>query len=59
MVPLAFVCYFPAAYLFDKPDPAGFPSWFAFTGPLVAIVAVVVARAIWRTAIRHYRSTGS
>jgi ABC-2 type transport system permease protein len=25
VVPLAFVCYFPALYLLDKPDPLGPP----------------------------------
>jgi ABC-2 type transport system permease protein len=59
IVPLAFVAYFPAAYLLDKDQPAGLPSWLAFATPLVAGVSVVVARAVWRQAIRHYRSTGS
>jgi ABC-2 type transport system permease protein len=59
IVPLAFVCYFPVAYLLDKGEPAGMPSWFAFVSPAVAVVTVAVTRVIWRTAIRHYRSTGS
>ena len=58
-VPLAFVAYFPAAYLLGKPDPLGAPSEVAFAAPLVALALVLVARAVWRTALRHYRSTGS
>jgi ABC-2 type transport system permease protein len=59
IVPLAFVSYFPCAYLLGKDDPAGFPSWFAFITPAVAVVSVLVARGVWRGALRHYRSTGS
>lgn len=58
-VPLAFVAYFPAAYLLGKPDPLGAPPEIAFAAPVVALALVLVARAVWRTALRHYRSTGS
>jgi ABC-2 type transport system permease protein len=63
VVPLAFVAYFPCAYLLGKDRPSGLPSWMttglAFASPFVAAVAIVVARSIWRQALRHYRSTGS
>jgi ABC-2 type transport system permease protein len=59
VLPLAFVSFFPAAYLLDKPVRFGMPSSVALLSPLVAIVLVLVARAVWRLAIRHYRSTGS
>lgn len=59
VVPLAFVAYVPAAELLDKPMPLGLPRAVAWMSPLVAAAAVVVARAVWRLAIRHYRSTGS
>jgi ABC-2 type transport system permease protein len=59
LVPTAFVCYFPALYVLDKPDPLGLPSWFRFASPLVAVLASVVAGGAWRIAVRHYRSTGS
>ena len=58
LVPLGFVCYFPALYLLGKRDPLGLPRFFEFSSPLVAIVAAVVAGAIWRGAVRHYRSAG-
>lgn len=58
-VPLAFVCYFPAAYIVDQPLPESIPSWFSFAAPVIALASVVVARALWRLGIRHYRSTGS
>ncbi len=58
IVPLAFVCYFPALYLLDKPDPLGLPRIFEFGSPLVALVAALVAGASWQFAVRHYRSAG-
>lgn len=58
VIPLAFVSYFPALYVLDKPSPIGSPT-LRFVSPVVALASLVVARAIWRTAIRHYRSTGS
>jgi ABC-2 type transport system permease protein len=58
-VPMAFVCYFPALYILDKPDSLGLPSFLRFMSPLVAVVTAVVAGSIWRFAVRHYRSTGS
>lgn len=59
VVPLAFVSYLPAADLLDKPLPFGLPRGIAWAGPLVAAALVLLARAVWRLAIRHYRSTGS
>lgn len=58
-VPLAFVAYFPAAYLLGKPDPLGAPPQTALLAPGVALALVLLARAVWLTAVRHYRSTGS
>lgn len=59
IIPLAFVNYVPACWILDKPDATGLPSWAAFLSPIVAALTVVVARAVWSTAIREYRSTGS
>ncbi len=59
VVPAAFVNYFPSLYVLGKDDPLGAPAALRFASPLVAIVAVLLARVVWRTAIRHYRSTGS
>ncbi len=56
----AFVAYTPAVALFDRPDPTGLPRWLGLFGPpLVAAVAAGVAAIVWRTGVRHYRSTGS
>lgn len=59
VVPLAFVAYFPAAYILDKPDPMGGPAEAALLAPGVALVMAMAARAVWTNALRHYRSTGS
>ena len=59
VVPLAFVNYFPSLYILGKDDPLDAPYLLRFVSPLVALAAVGVSSAIWRSAIRHYRSTGS
>jgi viologen exporter family transport system permease protein len=58
VVPAAFVAYFPALFILDKPDPFGAPEWVSFLSPAVALVAAVVAGYVWRFAVRHYRSAG-
>jgi ABC-2 type transport system permease protein len=55
----AFVAYYPALVLLDRPDPLGGPTWLGWTAPLVAALAAGLASLIWRTGVRHYRSTGS
>ena len=59
VIPMAFVAYFPALYVLGKADPLGLPSWLQFASPLAAAAAALAAAAMWRTAVRHYRSTGS
>jgi ABC-2 type transport system permease protein len=59
LIPMAFVAYFPALYVLDKPDPLGLPPFLRFSSPLVAVLAAVAAGSMWRFAVRHYRSTGS
>lgn len=59
VIPAAFVAYFPALALLDKPDPLGTPAFLGWCGPLIAPLAVAVALFCWRTAVRHYRGTGS
>jgi ABC-2 type transport system permease protein len=58
LVPLAFVSYFPALYLLDKPDPLGLPAFLEVSSPLVAVGAALVTGLVWRSAVRHYRSAG-
>jgi ABC-2 type transport system permease protein len=58
IVPLAFVCYFPALYLLGKRDPLGLPRFLEFVSPAVAAGSAIVAGLVWRGAVRHYRSAG-
>ena len=58
-VPLAFVSWQPGLYLLDRPDPLGLPGWLRYAPPAVAAVACALAALVWRTGLRHYRSTGS
>jgi viologen exporter family transport system permease protein len=58
-VPSAFVAYFPALALLDRPDPLGLPHALRYASPLVAVVAVGVAALVWRAAVRRYQGAGS
>jgi ABC-2 type transport system permease protein len=58
-VGFAFVAYYPALALLGRADPLGLPAWVGWASPGVAVVAAAGAAALWRTGIRHYRSTGS
>jgi ABC-2 type transport system permease protein len=57
--PLAFVAYLPASEIVGKDTPLGLPDWTVWSSPLVALLAALVALAVWRAAIRHHQSTGS
>lgn len=59
VIPLAFVNWLPALYVLDQPDPLGLPVPARFASPLVALLLCVIAALVWRTGVRHYRSTGS
>ena len=59
IVPLAFVNWYPGLYVLGMDDPFGLPGWLRFASPVAALAFVAVAAAFWRTAVRHYRSTGS
>lgn len=54
-----FVAYYPALLLLDRPDPLGAPSWLGWCSPVLAAAAAILAGLVWRTGVRHYRSTGS
>lgn len=59
VVPIGFVIYLPSLYLLDKPDPLGLPGAAPFLAPVAAVAFALVAGALWRLGVRHYRSTGS
>jgi ABC-2 type transport system permease protein len=54
-----FVAYQPALALLGRTDPLGLPGWTGYVSALVALVAAGIAALVWRSGIRHYRSTGS
>ena len=55
----AFVGYYPALVILGRPDPLGSPAWLGWCTPVAAAVSAGIAFLLWRTGIRHYRSTGS
>jgi ABC-2 type transport system permease protein len=56
---LAFVGYYPALALLDRPDPLGGPAVLGYAAPLIALALAAGAALVWRRGVRHYRSTGS
>ena len=58
-IPLAFVNFFPALYILDKPDPFGFPYWIRFLFPLASITLMILTIRFWNFGVNHYQSTGS
>lgn len=56
LVPIAFLNYYPAAYLLGKAEA---PGMAALLAPLVALLFAVAASLLWRTGLRRYASTGS
>jgi len=59
VIPMAFVNYYPALWLLDKPDPLGLPAWLAFLSPVVCLLVFAVGVRMWWIGVRHYQSTGS
>lgn len=55
LVPVAYLNFYPATYLLGKPDA---PPWICFLSPLVALIWVAIASLVWRSALRHYNSSG-
>ncbi|MBV1852575.1 ABC transporter permease [Catellatospora tritici] len=54
-----FASYYPSLVVLGRADPLGAPAWLSWSGPAVAALAATAAWLIWRTGVRHYRSTGS
>ncbi len=59
VVPLAFVSYFPALYLLDRPEAQHLPGWLPVMTPVAAAMLALVAWLAWQVGVRHYQSTGS
>jgi ABC-2 type transport system permease protein len=59
IVPLAFVAYFPALHLLDRPEAQDLPSWLPGMTPVAAAMLALIAWLAWRGGVRHYQSTGS
>lgn len=59
VIPMAFVTYYPALWLLDKPDPLGGPAWLAFLSPLVCLLVFGAGVWMWSFGARHYQSTGT
>jgi ABC-2 type transport system permease protein len=59
VIPLAFVNYYPALFILEKPDPLGLPGWVRLCSPVVAALLGVIAWRAWSVGVRHYQSRGT
>jgi ABC-2 type transport system permease protein len=59
VIPLGCVNYLPGVALLGRPDPLGTPALLQWLAPLAGPAFLLLALAVWRLGIRHYRSTGS
>lgn len=59
VVPVAAVAYLPALFVLDVPNVMNLPTVIQLGGPVIALVAALLARQLWRIALRHHRSTGT
>jgi ABC-2 type transport system permease protein len=59
VIPAAFLTYYPALYLLDKPDPNGLPGWVAWLVLPLGSLTLLLSSRLWQWGIRHYQSTGS
>jgi ABC-2 type transport system permease protein len=59
VLPLAFVNYYPALYILDRPDPLGLPPATGWLAPVAAAAVCAAAGCAWSAGVRRYQSTGS
>jgi len=55
LIPLAFISYYPAAFLLGKPLAQ---PWLGYLAPLAGPLAAVVALTVWRRGLLRYQSSG-
>jgi ABC-2 type transport system permease protein len=59
IVPLACVNYFPLLAILGKEKELAIPQWFCYLSPMLGIVFLIVAIALWKVGERYYCSTGN
>lgn len=59
VLPAAFLNYYPALYLLEKPDPFGLPASSAWLAPMAGLLVMLAALRFWRFGISKYQSTGT
>lgn len=55
IVPVAYLNFYPAVYLLDKPDA---PPWLCMLSPVAALIMAGISALVWRQGLRRYDSCG-
>jgi len=56
--PYGFMAYYPAHHFLGI-VPGGFPVFFVYLSPLVAVITLLIGLGFWSLGLRHYQSTGT
>ncbi len=59
ILPFAFMNFYPASALLDKPIPEGYPAVLPFLTPLAGVLVFSLSILLWNWGLKHYKSTGS
>lgn len=59
IIPIAFSSYFPSIIILNKSEPLGYPRFFAYISPFVALTFTGFSIFLWNIGINHYQSTGT
>jgi ABC-2 type transport system permease protein len=59
IIPMAFLNFFPALLILDKPAIGGLPLWLGWLGLPTAFAFLGVSLLIWRWGLKKYQSTGT
>lgn len=59
ILPFAFINFYPAAALFDKQLPQGFPDFIQYLGPIIGVLLFISSIVLWNWGLSKYKSSGS
>jgi len=59
VIPVIFLNYYPALYIFGMPDSFNMPAMVPFLAPITGFGMLFIALIFWRFGIKQYQSTGT
>lgn len=59
LIPFAFIAFYPASLFLEGPSAYAHGWWYAMATPLVALIFLSIAIAVWNRGVGRYHSTGN